>query len=341
MTASHTLKRVTIADVAREAGVSRTTVSHALNGLGQVDARTRERVKEVAARLNYRPSVRAQRLRQGRSHTIALLSSMPAAVSAGPSQLGFFTELAMGCARTALLRGYFLVLAPPVQDHNPLGQLDIDGAILLEPLPDDPLAQELTDRGIPYVSIDGPESETSVDLHHEQSADLLLEHLLERGTRSIGLILGTSGRRSQRVFHDRYLAASERAGFEPVIAEADEADGDRGGQEAAARLLHTHAELDALCVPIDAFASGATRAAVEAGRVVGKDLLLATRYDGLRARTNAPPLTAVDLHLGNVSAAAVDRLLTLLGDAQSDELGGESAAAPDGPTLVVRESTRG
>lgn len=336
---SHTLKRVTIADVAREAGVSRTTVSHSLNGLGQVDARTRARVQEVAAQLNYRPSVRAQRLRQGRSHTIALLSSMPAAVSAGPAQLGFFTELAMGCARTALLSGYVLVLAPPIQDHNPLGQLDIDGAILLEPLPQDPLAHELTDRGIPYVTIDGPESETSVDLHHEQSADLLLEHLLECGTRSIGLIVGTSGRRAQRVFQERYLAVSERAAFTPVIAEADEADGEAGGYETAARLLAAHPELDALCVPIDAFASGAARAALEAGRVIGKDLLLATRYDGLRARTNSPALTAIDLQLEQISAASVDRLLTLLGDTRPDEQTG-SATAPDGPTLVVRESTR-
>jgi transcriptional regulator with XRE-family HTH domain len=104
--------RVTIADVAREAGVSRTTVSHALSGQGKVNADTRAKVKEVAERLNYRPSARARSLRSGKSQTLALLSSMPAAVSAGPSQLGFFTELAMGCARTALLEGYVFVLAP-------------------------------------------------------------------------------------------------------------------------------------------------------------------------------------------------------------------------------------
>lgn len=123
--------RVTIADVAREAGVSRTTVSHALSGQGKVNAATRDKVKEVAERLNYRPSVRAQSLRSGRSQTLALLSSMPAAVSAGPSQLGFFTELAMGCARTALLEGYVFVLAPPNEETNPVDLLDIDGAILL------------------------------------------------------------------------------------------------------------------------------------------------------------------------------------------------------------------
>ena len=62
----------TIADVARLAGVSRTTVSHALNGLGKVDPRTRERVRQAAAELGYRPNLRAQRLRRGQAKAIAL-----------------------------------------------------------------------------------------------------------------------------------------------------------------------------------------------------------------------------------------------------------------------------
>src|SRR5699024_2673620 len=94
--------RVTIADVAREAGVSRTTVSHALSGQGKVNAATRAKVKEVAARLNYRPNVRAQSLRSGKSQPLALLPSMPAAVSAWPSHRASFAEPATGCARTAM-----------------------------------------------------------------------------------------------------------------------------------------------------------------------------------------------------------------------------------------------
>src|SRR5699024_9787482 len=124
---------------------------------------TRARVREVATQLNYRPSVRAQRLRSGQSRTIALLSSMPTAVSAGLSKLGFFTELAVGCAQSALLNNYVLALVPPIVDSNPLGHLDIDGAILLEPAPMDPIALELDARSIPCVTIDGPASPTSVD----------------------------------------------------------------------------------------------------------------------------------------------------------------------------------
>jgi len=333
-TSKQTSKRATIADVAREAGLSPTTVSHSLNGIGQVDPRTRQRVKEIAERLKYRPSVRAQRLRTGRSHAIALLSSMPSAVSAGASQLGFFTELAMGSARTALLRGYVLMLAPPVDQCNPLALLDIDGAILLEPAPSDPIARELEERGVPYVTIGGRPGPANIDLHHERTAELLLRHLLEAGARAMGLLLGASGRESQRVFREHYLALAGQRGFPAVIAEAAEEGGEAAGYEATLRLLAEQPRLDALCVPIDTFASGAARALSESGRRIPQDFLLATRYDGLRARTCVPPLTAVDLHLNDISCAAVDGLLGILGNDARQQ---PTELAP--PTLVMRSST--
>ncbi|WP_436326830.1 LacI family DNA-binding transcriptional regulator [Brevibacterium sp. FAM 27836] len=363
--------RVTIADVAREAGVSRTTVSHALSGQGKVNAATRDKVKEVAERLNYRPSVRAQSLRSGRSQTLALLSSMPAAVSAGPSQLGFFTELAMGCARTALLEGYVFVLAPPNEETNPVDLLDIDGAILLEPTLDDPLAEALRERGIPYVTIDGPGSgdaeqqvrdteqrvggasrggaagsKWSIDLHHQVTAQLLLDHLVDQGARQPALLVSRSRRGAQTAAREVYAATAEARGFAPLIAEADETSGEDGAYAATQELLAAHPDIDALLAPIDTFATGAVRAAEEAGRTIGDDLLIATRYDGLRARTSSPPLTAVDLGLEAISKAAVEMLVAVLdghstaNDEMTDSVPTASAGAP-GPRLVARESTTG
>lgn len=363
--------RVTIADVAREAGVSRTTVSHALSGQGKVNAATRDKVKEVAERLNYRPSVRAQSLRSGRSQTLALLSSMPAAVSAGPSQLGFFTELAMGCARTALLEGYVFVLAPPNEEANPVDLLDIDGAILLEPTLDDPLAEALRERSIPYVTIDGPSSDDaeqqgdaaeqraggasrggassskwSIDLHHQVTAQLLLDHLVDQGARQPALLVSRSRRGAQTAAREVYAATAEARGFAPLIAEADETSGEDGAYAATQELLAAHPDIDALLAPIDTFATGAVRAAGEAGRAIGDDLLIATRYDGLRARTSSPPLTAVDLGLEAISKAAVEMLVAVLdghstaSDEVTDSVPTASAGAP-GPRLVARESTTG
>lgn len=334
-----TPKPPTIADVARAAGVSRTTVSHSLNDLGQVAQQTREHVKQVAEQLGYRPNIRAQRLRTGRSSAIALLSSMHPAVSAGASRLGFFTELAVGCAESALLRGYFLALAPPSRGVDALKVLDIDGAILLEPTPNDRVAKELQQRNIPFVAIGGAAgADTSmvVDLHHEEVARILLDHLCNKGCHQLGLILGTSKRDSQVAFRRYYLELAQAQGFATAIVDVDEAGGEQAGYEASLQLLKEHPHLDGLCVPIDALATGAVAAAMSRGRQIGSDLLIATRYDGLRARSSAIPLTAVELHLPEVSTLAVDLLLARLEGVEA------AVRVPiPAPRLIQRASTAG
>lgn len=332
-------RRATIADVAREAGVSRTTVSHALNDLGKVNPQTRERIKEVAAQLNYRPSVRAQGLRYGRSHTVALLSSMPSEVSAGSSQLGFFMELAMGCSRHALLRGYAFVLVPPMADGDPLDRLDIDGAILLEPLPGDPMTAALTSQGIPFVTIDGNDGPREVTLRPTETADLMLEHLHGQGSTAPALVISDSDRTAQSAALSRYLERAETFGFTPHVARVAESEGEHGGYRATSSLLAAHPEIDALCVPIDAFATGAVEAGQANGRTIGEDLLVATRYDGLRARSATPQLTAVDLHLEQISQLAVAKLLSLIANGGEQDGPPAEDSAPY-PSLVPRASTR-
>lgn len=307
--------RPTISDVAREAGVSRTTVSHALRGMGQVESGTRQRVIEAAERLGYRPSVRAQSLRLGRTRAIALMSSMPAAVSAGSSRLGFFMEVAASAAETALLHGYSVVLVPPIEAApDPLSHLDVDGAVLVEPTLDDPLAEELRLRYLPYVSIGRhPGSDTPyVDLDSAGGVEMLLTHLRERGRRRIALVLGSARRQSYLETAAAYTAFCARTGQEPLVVPIDESLGEQGGYEYTVELLREHPDIDALCVVVDTFASGSLRALEEAGLRVPEDVMVVTRYDGLRAKLADPPLTSLDLHLSEVAAAAIHLLLAQL-----------------------------
>ncbi|MFH8624403.1 LacI family DNA-binding transcriptional regulator [Streptomyces vietnamensis] len=329
----------TIADVARTAGVSRTTVSHALNGLGKVDPRTRERIKQVAAELGYRPNLRAQRLRRGEARAIALASSMPFAVAGGPSRLGFYMEVAAAAAESALLHDYALVLVPPVQSGAALDSVDIDGAIVVEPDVDDAAAARLRQRGLPYVALGRPvspdEAVPYVDLQGAAVAEALLAHLREQGARRPALLVGSGDRHSSvdaRVTYER-LAAEH--GWQPIVASAPESGGEQAGYERCAALLAEHPGLDAVCALVDAFAVGALRAVRDSGRAVPDDVMVVTRYDGLRARTAQPPLTAVDLHLDRAAAAAVDLLLgRLRGDAPA-----EAVVTVPPPTVIPRESS--
>ncbi|VVM39323.1 HTH-type transcriptional repressor PurR [Pseudomonas fluorescens] len=333
--------RLTIADVASAAGVSRTTVSHALNDRGQVDPVTRARVKEVAALLGYSPNLRAQRLRTGRANAIALLSSMPFAVAGGSSRLGFLMEIAATATEAALRRGVALVLVPPLDEAKALlDTLDIDGAVIIEPVANDPHIARLRKRGVKLVSI-GRQPEAGftlpyIDMHGEAAGALLLNHLHEQGARRIGLVIGLQSRHSYLDMEQAYLAYCTAHGQTPAMVRADEAGGEAAGAAACLQLLNEHPDLDGVCVPVDAFAIGAVQALTARNLKVPHDVKVVTRYDGFRARECTPPLTALNMHLEEVAALAIELLFEQINESDNGQR--QRIDAPMA-TLVVRESS--
>ena len=332
--------RVKIVDVAREAGVSLTTVSHALNDRGFVDPKTREAVKLVALRLGYRPNRHAQRLRTAGAHMIILVSSMPFAVAGGPSRLGFLMEIAAVAAGAALSRGLALVLAPPAETGAlSLESLDIDGAIVLEPTAADSQVAYFLQQGLPVVSIGKPALSTDalpfVDLNSSGTTRQLLEHLHTAGARNIALLIGQQQRTSYLEAVAAYQAFAKDCQMRPVLKKADERGGEQGGRLATLELLAREPHIDAICAPIDAFAVGAVLALNDLGRRVPDDVMVATRYDGLRARHCSPPLTSLNLHLDVVATQAVALLLDhLRGDTSIREVHGPTAE------LIIRQSSQ-
>jgi DNA-binding LacI/PurR family transcriptional regulator len=333
-------QRVTIVHVAQAAGVSVTTVSHALNGRGQVDRRTRERVEQVALQLGYRPNRHAQRLRTGEAHMIALVSSMPFAVAGGPSRLGFLMEIAAVAASAALSRGMALVLVPPAESGaTPLDALDVDAALVVEPVAKDPTVEHFLRQGLPVVTI-GRQAKTRapipyVDLRSADTAALMLEHLAAQRCRRVALLIGAEERNSYIEAERVYRQFVARHHMPTLIAHEHEAAGEDGGRVAMLKLLQQDASIDGVCVPVDAFAVGAVRALLESGRRLPQDAAIITRYDGLRARMCEPPLSAVNLHLEQIAQRAVELLL----DHLQKRTGDRSRAGPD-PVLVPRASTQ-
>lgn len=333
-------RKPTIIDVAQAAGVSPATVSNALNGRRYVDAMTREAVKAVARRLGYTPNLRAQRLRTGQADTIALLSSMPFAVAAGPSRLGFLMEIAAVAATVAIENGLALVLVPPLETARPavLDRLGVDGALVLEPMTDDPDVAHLLGRGVPVVTIGRQAGRAGdalphVDLRSAATAQLLLGHLSDQGSRRIALLIGAQTRNSYQETESIYRAFAQARAMPPLVRRLDERGGDEGGRLETLRLLAEHPEIDAICAPVDAFAAGAVRAIQESGRCVPEDVCVVTRYDGLRARSCTPPLTAVDLHLEEIASLAVTLMLE-----QIEGRPPRSCLGPP-PDLLARQSS--
>lgn len=295
-------------------------------------------MKAVARELGYRPDVRAQRLRTGEARTIALVSSMPFEVAGGASRLGFLMEVAAVAASAALTRGLALVLVPPMSTARlPLEQLDIDGAIVIEPAQDDPNIALLQSRGLPIVCIGrvpGNDAVPYIDMHTPATTMMLLSHLREQGAKHIALMIGAQRRNSYLDAQESYRTFCTRHRMRPAVACIDETGGEQAAYEACLQLLAQHPELDAICVPVDAFAIGVVRAIGERGLRIPQDIKIVTRYDGLRARTCRPPLTAIDLHLDDVSSLAVDLLFAHLGGKRE-----QLAVEPPLPQLIVRESS--
>jgi len=329
-------KRVTIADVAAAAGVARGTVSQALSDKGRVDPRTRKRIKAIAAELGYRPSVRAQRLRGGRSDTVALVTALPPSIVGAASRLDFFMELALPIAHGCIEHGYSLVLVPPVEDPAHLETLDIDGAIVVDPLEDDRLCADLVQRGVRVVTVGDPGA-TAVDgvvNRDDAGASLVIEHLRGQGARRIGVLLSSERHTTARAV-ETYLDAQPSGTIDDIVKfTAATAGGENAGQEATIAALGRHPDIDAIYAPLDAFAVGAIRALKELGRDIPRDALVVTNYDGRRAATSIPPITALDLNLPGLAQAAVDLLMGIL----SDQPGG-TRQAPE-VQLRVRASSQ-
>ncbi len=141
-------RRVSIRDVAREAGVSVTTVSHALNGKGRLNPETRRRVLEVAEQLGYRPNPAARSLVSGRTGLIAAMASLPSDPKVEFSAFSYYSELIGGATAAAVDRDAALVVAPPSsRGWFVWDRVALDGVIVIDPMVGDTALPVLRDRG--------------------------------------------------------------------------------------------------------------------------------------------------------------------------------------------------
>jgi DNA-binding LacI/PurR family transcriptional regulator len=327
-------KRVTVIDVARAAGVSPGTVSNAISGKRKVDDETRARIEAAIRNLGYRPNLAARKMRTGGTHSIAIISSMPTAVAAGSSKLGFLMEIAASAAITALEMNAALVLIPPIDDPlATLKTLSMDGALVVEPEDNDPVLAYLEGNGIPTVCIGKPLGSASayIALDYHAMAQMLVEHLFEVGATQLILMVGTSPRQSNLVFKQVYREKAAQIGMPEHIIEVPENSAEDSAAAAMSDVINSGIAFDAVLAPIDAMATGVMQALRQHNRRVPNDVRVATRYDGVRAKTESPPLTAIDLKLEDVADIATRHLTQII-----EATAGPSTIAAPRPFLVAR-----
>ncbi|WP_030075700.1 LacI family DNA-binding transcriptional regulator [Streptomyces baarnensis] len=320
-----TSRTVTLLDVARAAGVSKSTVSDALLGSGRVAEATRDRVRAVAEELGYRPNSAARRLRRASTGAVGL--HLPATAT----RLDYYMNLAFGAVERAQEAGLDMVLLAPSGASGGRIASRVDGLLVIDPEAGDSAVPGLLDAGVPVVTGErylGPAAAPSGAVVCDNAASLtaLLDHVAERGARRPA-VLAPSGSSAWATA----LRATARSwglahGVEVALRTVPFAATPAEAEETTRALLTADPAVDAVICAPDGSAPGVLRAAAALGREVGDSekaggsgksgsgLLVAACVDGPATRNAEPPVTAVDLRPAAYGRACAELLCDILAD---------------------------
>lgn len=333
-----TTDRITLADVARRAGVSVMTVSRVVNDRPGVGPATRAAVRDAIEHLGYRPNVVARGLKVQRSRTLGLM--VPDITNP------YFPDIVRGAEDVAILHGMTLLLTNVIEDVDrevagleAFEERQVDGVIACSPRLDETRLGILLRRHRAAVIVNRrahPDVAGSVRIDHEHGARLAVQHLLDLGRRRLAVVAGPADSHAGR---ERLLGIDREvrdAGLElPRTRIVHAPPTVEGGAEAARRLLDEGGGFDALVCFNDLVAAGALQAAAELGARVPDDVAV-VGYDDIRfARMFTPPLTTVRAPTYDLGRHAATMLLDRM------EGRGRGVDIVLQPELVVRGSTVG
>jgi LacI family transcriptional regulator len=329
---------VTSRDIAREIGLSQSTVSRALRGDPRVAPETRARVKAAAERLGYLPDAAARVLSSGRTRTVGVV----VADILNP----FYPEIVEVLHGELLHEGYATVLLNEPLGPDLAGQLrgrTVDGLIVVAATLGATFVEQLPALGIPLVLlnryVDGAEVDRVLSDNVAGGA-LAVEHLLELGHRRIGLIAGPADTSTARDREQGMRAALERRGvaFDPALRREGPFTHESGHQHCS-ELLGLAQPPTAIVCASDVVAFGALDAAKRLGVPVPGRLSVIGYDDIAMAGWEAFALTTVRQPLARMARRAVRVLLERL------QAPAAAAGAPAArrelfpPQLVKRETT--
>jgi LacI family transcriptional regulator len=297
MNGESTPKSITIFDVAREAGVSYSTVSRVVNHFPRVNPETRARVQAAMEKLGYVANLQARSLAGGRSGMLGLLVY--------DLENSYMTELVRGVDAEVSALDYDLMLATTHQRRQKesayvtrLAHGLVDGLLIVLPRSLDAYLKDLQTLQVPYVLIDY--AATNTPQHHAVTATNLqgmqdgVEHLLGLGHRRIGFVTGRLETDSARMRLAGYKAALESHGIpiDPtLIGEGDFLEG--SGYTCGQHLLDLDPPPTAIVASSDTSAFGVIRAITERGLRVPDDISVIGFDDLPEAGYMYPPLTTV------------------------------------------------
>lgn len=292
--------RVTIQDVADALGVTKGTVSRALNGYTDISEATRTRIRKTAERMGYRPLTHAQAIRTGRVRAIGLVLQVDEHDAHGP----FLTDFLAGATQAAGEEGWTMSVATATSDADMRAVLDrltserkADGFILQRTRRDDPRVEVLASAGIPFVmygrtGYGGAQSTPDYsyyDIAGERAMARAVAELADLGHRRIAFVGGGPE------YNFTYL---RHQGFDQAVAlrKLDREAGlvkfggrlARDGARITRALMRSSKPPTAIVFAVDEAALGAWEALPEMGLDIGRDVSI-IGYDNVPEGRYAQP----------------------------------------------------
>ena len=332
------MKRPTIADIAKAAGVSKGAVSYALNGRPGVAESTRQRILEIARSLGWAPSNAARALSDGRAGAIGLIVDRPAGVLAAEP---YFMQLIAGI-ETALGDGPFALLLQVTDD--PAAELAtyrrwwaerrVDGVLIVDLRVGDPRVPLLAELGLPAVVLGRAEEGGRLPcVWTDDGAAMaeVLHYLAALNHRDVVRVAGPAGFVHTGLRTAAFDAAAAALGLSARTVHTDYSD-----EEAAVavrRVLTAARRPTAMVFDNDVMAIAALGVAQELGLSVPGQLSIVAWDDSALCRLVRPALTAVSRPIPQHGEEAVRLLLSVLAGGAAEDV--RTAQ----PVLVPRAST--
>ncbi|GAA3937529.1 LacI family DNA-binding transcriptional regulator [Microbacterium soli] len=332
-------KRVTIADIARQAGVSPGAVSFALNGRPGVSEATRQRILAVADAHQWRPSSTARALVGARAGVVGFAVNRPARTLGTEA---FFTDLiagvqsALAARRIGLQLGVVPTLDEEIATYRRWRSANqVDGVFVLDPLEDDPRARVLESLALPSVMLggtpSGPGEPATIWLDDARAAHTVFDYLAELGHRRIAYLSGPAEYQHVRL-RSEVLSGLTGHGVsgETIITDYSP----REVTVVMRSLLDRSERPTAVVFDNDVMAIAGLRVTQETGVAVPTEMSLASFDDSVVTGLVHPALTCLTRDTFEFGEQAAEFLLDQIEhDGKIEDRRGPQ------PQLTVREST--
>lgn len=331
------MAKATISDLARTLGLSKSSVSTALNGKPGVSEETRKRVLALAADLGWHPSSSARSLSRARSDTIGMvLKRDPTLLGTEPYYMRLLEgveDVLSGAGQSLLLRMVGKAAGRDTTVYERWSaERRVDGVIVIDRTVDDPRPELLRQLGMPFV-LHGvsPGSEPGSEVIDDQLGDarLIADHIAELGHPSFVHVTGPLSL-AHEVDRRALLGSETRAlGITPSFVESDYTVA--GAESAVAEVLRRPEPVTAIVTSNDLMAVGALAALTRAG---SENVALISWDDSMLCQFSNPAITALERRPDEAGRRSARLLLELLNDAPLEPPTAERSQ------LMVRKTSR-